>query len=277
MRVLLKGLAFAASTLFWHAAFLIARPFVRNHVALRGRIMRGWGRALLRIFGARIEVSGPLPRGPFLLVSNHLGYFDIPLIASQVDCVFVAKHQVAGWPLLGRICADMGAIFLKRDGALSDLARVNTLISERLASGESVVFFPEGTSSAGAQVEPFHAPLLAVAARLDMPVHYAAISYAAPAAETPAHLSVCWWGGMEFVEHLKVLLKLSGFRAILRFGAEPVREQDRKRLTRQLHEHVSALFTPVVDEATLAVDRAELEAVWTTRAQTTTSRQTSMS
>jgi 1-acyl-sn-glycerol-3-phosphate acyltransferase len=168
-------------------------------------------------------------------------------------------------------------IFLRRDGTPADLARVNTLIGERLAAGESVVFFPEGTSSAGARVEPFHAPLLAAAARLNIPVHYAALGYAASPGETPAHLSICWWGGMEFVEHLKVLLNLSGFCAILRFGAAPLREHNRKRLARLLHEHVSALFTPVVDEATLAADRAKLDAIWTARAQTTTSQRTSMS
>ncbi len=277
MRVLAKGTAFAAATLICYAAYRFLRPFARNRAALRGAVMRRWARAVLRIFGAQVDASGPAPRAPFLLVSNHLGYFDIPLIASQVNCTFVAKHQVASWPVLGRICADMDVIFLQRDGTLADLARVNGLIAQRLAAGGSVAFFPEGTSSAGARVEPFHAPLLAAAARLNIPVHYAALSYTTLPGEVPAHLSVCWWGGMEFVEHLKVLLNLSGFRAILRFGASPVHGQDRKRLTRQLHELVSGLFTPVVDEATLAVDRAKLEALWTTRAQTTTSRRTSMS
>ncbi len=276
MKSALRFLRFILATLAWHSGYMLGRPFARDEARLRHRIFRGWSRSMARIAGMRVQVSGLPPAPPFLLVTNHLSYFDIALIAGQIDCVFVAKSQVAGWPLMGKICADMGTIFLKRED-IGDIPRVSALIEAALARGEGVVLFPEGTSSPGAKVLPFNPPLLAAAARLGAPVHYAALSYAAPQGEAPAHLSVCWWGEMDFISHLRALFRLSGFQTILRFGPEPITDGNRKSLARRLHAGVSALFTPVVGLDTLARDRAQLEQQWTQHGKTSTSQRTSMS
>lgn len=273
-----KGLRFVAATLGWHGLYVLARPLLREprRMRFRQRIFRGWARSIQGITGMRARVSGAPPSGPFVLVTNHLSYLDIPLIASTIDGVFIAKSQVAGWPVMGRVCADMGTIFLNRED-IGDIPRVTALMEAALARGEGVVLFPEGTSSPGGEVLTFHPPLLAAAARLGVPVHYAALHYAAPAGHAPAHLSVCWWGDMEFTEHLAGLFALPGFDATLRFGDAPILDHNRKTLARSLQAAVSALFEPVVDQHTLARDRASLESQWLTRAQTNTPQRTSMS
>jgi 1-acyl-sn-glycerol-3-phosphate acyltransferase len=276
----LRFAGFASAMLGWRALYRAGCVIVRGPRRVRwlAWIMRGWGAQLARVTGMQLHIEGIPPPAGSLIVCNHLGFMDIPALARATGASFVAKHELAGWPMIGRLIADMETVFVDR-ADIADLPRVNALIDTALAAGKSVVLFPEGTSSPGETVLPFHAPLLLGAARANRPVHYAAIGYRTRPGETPAHLSVCWWGDMTFDESLRALFHLSHFEAILRFGAAPVRDTDRKSLARKLHAGVIALFEPVVDADTLARDRAILEEQWTQRAQhpTNTSQRTSMS
>jgi 1-acyl-sn-glycerol-3-phosphate acyltransferase len=78
-------------------------------------------------------------------------------------------------------------------------------------------------------------------------VHYAALGYGTARGEPPAYLSVCWWGDMTLPPHLWHLLGMSGFRASVVFGDEPIRSLDRKRLADSLQAAVAGRFTPVVN------------------------------
>jgi 1-acyl-sn-glycerol-3-phosphate acyltransferase len=185
----------------------------------------------------RITVEGVPPKPPFLLVSNHLSYADIVLLATQVDCVFVAKRDVRSWPILGLIIESMGTIFIDRTSR-RDVMRVNEQIDRALQAGDGVVLFAEGTSSPGARVLPLKPSLLNLVARKNHPVSYASITYSDPA--------VCWYGDMTFADHFFDLLKLPHFEATLVFGDVPVQETDRK-LARHLHQRIEEKFTPVME------------------------------
>jgi 1-acyl-sn-glycerol-3-phosphate acyltransferase len=199
---------------------------------------------------------GALPRAPFFLVANHLSYVDVIVLASQVDCRFIAKQDISTWPLIGLLCRSVGTIFIDRNNR-RDIARVNAQVEQALAEGRGVVLFPEGTSSQGTTVLPFKPGLLELAARAGLAVSYATLSYGVPDRETPAHLSVCWWGDMTFIIHLSGLLRLSEIDATLTFGRETIRGGDRKDLASQLHAAVKQEFIPVVksEEACIAVIR----------------------
>jgi 1-acyl-sn-glycerol-3-phosphate acyltransferase len=166
----------------------------------QSRVLRHWARATCTILGIRIESSGPHPGPPFLLVSNHLGYIDIAVLASQLDCVFVAKREVANWPIIGHLCRQVGTIFIDREHR-SDVMRANAMIEQAIDQSRGVVLFPEGTSSRGSEVLRFRSSLLEIAARRDIPVNYAAIRYEAEDCDPPADQSVCWWGDMKFCSH----------------------------------------------------------------------------
>ncbi len=195
----------------------------------------------------RAIVEGAPPSPPFLLVSNHLSWVDVLLLGSAVPATFVAKSELAGWPFVGSICRSAGVIFVDRESR-RDLVRVSEELERALAAGAGVILFAEGTSTAGEAVAPFRPSLLDHPARAGSPVHWAALSYATPPGAPPAHLAVCWWGGMPFVPHVLGLLRLPGFAASLRFGERPVRESDRKVLASRLHEAVSSRFRPVIAE-----------------------------
>ena len=112
--------------------------------------------------------------------------------------------------------------------------------------GEGVMIFPEGTSSKGESVLPFRPPLLEAAAASDVPVSCAALRYITPEDQPAAHMTVCWWGGMTFSDHLVRLLRLPGFVAEISYSDESIIEADRKRLAERLWAEVDRMFVPTV-------------------------------
>jgi 1-acyl-sn-glycerol-3-phosphate acyltransferase len=210
----------------------------------RTRIFQRWARCVTAILRMRVEVRGEPPEPPFFLVSNHLGYIDIILLASQVPCVFVAKAGISRWPVVGRLCRSVGTVFIERK-AKRDIPRVMERIDALLAGGSGLIVFPEGTSSRGERVERFKPALLESPVRLGIPVSYASLWYATPAGSPPADLAICWWGGATFGPHALGVLKLPGFRAGVTFGREPIRGEERKVLAARLQSAVERLFRPV--------------------------------
>lgn len=221
-----------AALLFWRRCW---------RVPLRRAVLRNWGRCFLAILGVRVERSGTPPPPPFVLVANHTSYLDIPLLASAVGGVFVAKHEIAGWPLIGLVVRGVGTIFVNR-GLRRDIPRVLERIEQTLAQGDGVVFFPEGTSTPGDEVAPFRPSLLEAPARGRLPVSCAALSYRTGPGEPPARTAVCWWGDMTLLDHVWRLTKLRRVEARLAFGEVELVEQDRKVLAAGLHARVSDLF-----------------------------------
>ncbi|HEV7671157.1 MAG TPA: lysophospholipid acyltransferase family protein [Thermoanaerobaculia bacterium] len=217
------------------------RPRARGR--WRGRFLRTWSRAFLRVLGVRVAWRGPAPEPPFLLAANHVAYLDILVLASRLPTTFVAKAEIAGWPVLGPLCSSFGTLFVDRSKK-SDLPRLLGRLEEALSAGCGVVFFPEGTSSPGVDVLPFRSPLLALPAASGHPVHAAALAYRTPPGEPPAHLSVCWWGDMPFGPHLLALLGHSRIEAIVSVAPEPLVDADRKALALALREAVRGQFEP---------------------------------
>jgi 1-acyl-sn-glycerol-3-phosphate acyltransferase len=198
----------------------------------RERLFRATSRRLLALLRAEVRVSGPLPAPPFLLATNHLSYVDVLVLASRMPVRFVAKAEVRRWPLLGPICRGFGTLFIDRSDR-RDIPRVLAEIERSLARGEGVILFPEGTSSSGESILPFRSPLLALPARLGLPVHAAALRYDPP--------SVCWGGKTPLASHLLSLFRLEHIEATVAFAPEPMVDGDRKRLAERLREAVLAL------------------------------------
>lgn len=209
-------------------------------------LRRSWARMICRLLGLRIEVAGEPPRPPFVLVANHLSYLDILALLSELDGVFVAKSEIAGWPILGVLARSTGTIFVER-ARKSQLPQVLEQVVQALGRGNGVVFFPEGTSSRGAAVLPFKASLFEVALRTGLPVHTASLHYEVPRGSQPAWLSVAWWGDMTFTDHFLRLLTLPRIRARISFGSAPVHGDDRKVLASETYRAVTEAFEPLVE------------------------------
>ena len=251
LRATTKLIALLIVTATYYLLFISGLPFVIAFPEARRRWRRwsfgGWARSVVRLLGLRINARNPPPRAPFLLVSNHLSYVDVVVLQSQMDCAFIAKREIAGWPVLGLMCRTMDTIFVDRK-LKRDIPNAMKQIERTLEHGLGVVLFAEGTSTNGQSVSPFKSSLLEFAARNRVPVHYASISYAAPPDEAPAEQSICWWGDMTFPDHVFRLLQLPWFAANLVYGPQPIVAADRRVLAARLWSAVSAQLTPVAQK-----------------------------
>lgn len=211
-------------------------------------VTKAWARAAARIVGMRVRVEGAPPPVASLLVANHLSYVDIVALWVAADGVFVAKSEVASWPLVGALGRVMGTLFIDR-GRKRDVVRVIGAIERELARGERVILFAEGTSTRGDRVLPFKSSLFEAAVRSERPVACASLHYATPPGAAPADLAVCWWGDMTFPDHVYALLQLPCFEAVVRFAPQPLAGRDRKQLARGARESIARQWTPVAAQA----------------------------
>ncbi len=175
-----------------------------------------------------------------MIVSNHLSYLDIIAYSALVPCVFVAKKEVASWPILGLFARMAGTIFVDRTRRMR-LVETNLQIAEALHSGTVVVLFPEGTSSGGENVLPFRSSLLDPATLARCTVAPAAIRYQLDDGSAPDE--VCYWHDMTLLPHLLNLFSKRAVRTDVGFElgeADPL-PSSRKDAGKQLHDQVSSL------------------------------------
>lgn len=244
-RAVIRFVLLVADTFGVYFIWYALRFFIPNKQYWRQFAFETWSRWWVRTCGIQIEVIGTPPKAPFFLVSNHLGYIDIPVLRSVAKGVFVAKHEIRGWRLAGKIVGNMGTIFVNRDNR-RDIPRAGQQVIAALDRGEGVIVFPEGTSTRGTEVLPFNSSFLEFAARTDTPVSYVSVTYRTPEGEPPASESVAWWDDTAFLPHLLRMLELPRFTAVLNFGDAPVINPDRKRLAAELRQKVRDRFIPVI-------------------------------
>ena len=215
---------------------VITIPFFAPAQRLHARAgwLHRWSRFASRVVGIRVTTRGVMPPSG-LLVSNHLSYLDVIVLSSIRPCVFVAKRDVAGWPLFGWLARAAGTIFVDRQHRLSSPVVVD-LVRATLASGSVVVLFPEGTSSDGSTVLPFKSALLESAVQLRCPVASASIQYALDDGSVVDE--VCYWRDMSLVLHLLNLFFKREIRSNCSFSPLRVRAGNRKEIARELREEI---------------------------------------
>lgn len=166
-----------------------------------------------------------------VVAANHLGYLDVLVLAAAAPAVFVAKSEVARWPVFGWFARAAGTRFVDR-GKRSDVARVGAEFAEAIAAGTNVILFLEGTSTNGNDVLPFKASLLEPATRNGWATVPAAIDYRVSEGRSAAD-EVCWWGEMTLMPHLWNLASIPRIEARVSWG-DGRRGTDRKRLAAEL-------------------------------------------
>ena len=185
------------------------------------------------------------PAPPFLLVSNHVSYVDIPALRLAANGVFVAKREINDRFLAGPMVRNMGNIFINRSNR-RDIPRAGAEILKRLSEREGVIIFPEGTSTKGEAILPFNSSFLEFAARADIPVSYAALRYVTPEGGPTPSERVCWWDETGFLKHMWLLFSLPSFKAVVTFGDEQLLDADRKELAARLRQRVEEAFVPML-------------------------------
>ena len=207
---------------------------------LPGRVawLQRASRRHVKWIGVKIRIHGDVPHTG-LIVANHVSYLDIVALSSVVRCAFVAKKEVASWPLFGLYARIGATIFVDRErrGAVAEVAeKMRTLLD----AGVPVVLFPEGTSSDGSAVLPFRSSLFDPVLALGCPVTACALRYSLPGGSVADE--VAYWRDMTLAPHLLNLLGKTGVTLDMHFGPSSHRTGDRKTLARDLHAEVRALL-----------------------------------
>lgn len=191
-------------------------PLVR--LETRNRIISVWSRWLVAFCGVRLVLEGESipPRlratgvddagNGRLVVSNHVSWLDSFAMLAVLPCRFVAKSEIAHWPLLGPLVGRSGMLFIER-GRRHAVASVNHKVREHLLQGETIAIYPEGTTSDGSALLRFHSNLLAPAIETGVPVWPFALRYMEGGSPSSA---VAFVGDMSFATSLIRILSARG-------------------------------------------------------------------
>ncbi len=199
-----------------------------------------WSRGLVRIFGIRIVIYGnPSDFQGCIIVSNHLGYLDIPVNASVFPTRFTPKTDIRKWPLLGWFIALSRPVWINRRSRQAS-AEAFRKIRDSVNEGINITVYPEGTSTDGKNgLVPFKSTVFQAASEEDVPIQPVLIKYI----EEEGEPTPCWYGDMTLLPHLwRILGRKSIVAEIHILEAQSSRGRDRKTLAGDLHSVMDAEY-----------------------------------
>lgn len=215
-------------------------------------IPRIWHKGVCWMIGLEVEVCGtPVHDAQLIYISNHLSYLDIPVIGTILKASFIAKDDVAGWPVIGTLARLQQTAFISRSS--NKAKKVANALDDMLKQGKSLILFPEGTSTLGISVLPFKSSLFSLAlpktgtpiAIQPFIIDLISVNNAPP---TKASRDIyTWYDDMEFAPHIWIFFKNKGAKVRLTFldVVTPPAGQDRKTLCLQVEEQIrSGLSVP---------------------------------
>jgi 1-acyl-sn-glycerol-3-phosphate acyltransferase len=210
-------------------------PFITP--AQRMRQVGAWSSRTLAALGIALEVRGAARAGPVLFTANHISWLDILAINAVHPARFVSKADVRHWPVLGWMVACGGTLFIERERK-RDALRVVHQVAEALKAGETLAVFPEGTTSDGRGLLPFHANLLQAAISTETPVQAIALRYAD--ATAPVSLAATYIGDTTLAQSLRAVLFADRLRVRVELlPAQGTRHLDRRALAERLHNDIA--------------------------------------
>ncbi len=170
-------------------------------------------RTVCAMLGIKIETYGSaVCEGPVLLVTNHTSWLDIPILSAIAPLSFVAKREVRDWPFFGALAKLQRTVFIERAKRTDTKSQRDQILS-RLAQGDALVLFPEGTSGDGNRVLPFNSALFSVAEQeIDtphgprpvtvQPISVAYVRFQGLPMGRRLRPKFAWYGGMSLLPHL---------------------------------------------------------------------------
>lgn len=229
---------------------------VRFDWPLRRRLPVFYHRMVCRIIGFRVNVVGErIDQHPLMIVSNHVSWADISVITSVAPVVFIAKSEVARWPVFGLLAKLQRSVFVDRNRR-HKTGDVNAEIAQRLAEGDPVVLFGEGTSNDGNRVLPFRSALIGAARDALAEAEHTGRVWIQPLSLAYTGLLglplgrkhrplIAWYGDMEMLPHLTTMLRTGAIDVTLTWGTPVPYDEtsNRKEIARDLEQSVRRMTT----------------------------------
>ena len=232
-----------------HIAALIGRgnwrirhQFDQMNPEQRALAVGQWSRDMLKALGVALHSHGDVPtHGPVLMVCNHVTWLDILVLHASAHARFVSKSEVHHWPLIGPMAAAAGTLFIER-ASRRDAMRVVHQMVAALQAGDVLAVFPEGTTSDGLQLLPFHANLIQAAISANAPVLPAALRYV-DAHSGQTSQAVSFVGDESLLASLWGTVCADGLQVRLAWG-EPDWDagRDRRAWAKDLQQQVQTLW-----------------------------------
>jgi 1-acyl-sn-glycerol-3-phosphate acyltransferase len=216
---------------------------------VRRGVPRFYHGLLSRSFGIRTHLHGTPETGSVLYVANHLSWLDIPVIGSRLEGSFVAKAEVEDMAGVGFLADLQDTLYVSRERRVDAAVQANAM-AERLATGDNLILFPEGTSNDGVRLKPFKSTLFAAVEGLpNVRIQPITLAYTeANGLPLTRHRLVefAWLGDMDLAPHAFEMMRVGRVRAdILCHPAIPA-TADRKALARHCAEVIEEGYRRLV-------------------------------
>jgi 1-acyl-sn-glycerol-3-phosphate acyltransferase len=242
-------LAFRKVRLVVHLVYgmwLLWTRFPRASAQQRLELNRAWSLRMLQLCGMRLVVHNDdarLDEGA-LVVANHISWIDIYVINAWRPTPFVSKAEIRKWPVVGWLAEQLGTVFIQREKR-SDAKRIMHELANRLNAGELMCVFPEGTTTDGVQLLPFHANMFQAAVSASRPVQPVCMMYEdaqGRQSTVPAYI-----GEMSLGQSLDALLRGGPLTAHVYVGAALAPGADRRLLAAEAEASVAAALNALQD------------------------------
>ncbi|MEM5364780.1 lysophospholipid acyltransferase family protein [Paraburkholderia azotifigens] len=242
-------LAFRKVRLVVHLVYgmwLLWTRFPRASAQQRLELNRAWSLRMLQLCGMRLVVHNDgarLDEG-VLVVANHISWIDIYVINAWRPTPFLSKAEIRKWPVVGWCAQQLGTVFIQREKR-SDAKRIMHDLAARLNAGERMCVFPEGTTSDGVQLLPFHANMFQAAVSASRPIQPVCMMYEdahGRQSTAPAYI-----GEMSLGESLDALLSDGPLTAHVYVGAPLAPGADRRLLAAEAQASVGAALAALQD------------------------------
>jgi 1-acyl-sn-glycerol-3-phosphate acyltransferase len=233
---LLRGLGHMLKGVWW-----VHMHFPKLSPAQTEARVQVWSQQLLALWGIHLKVLGqPAVSGPMLLVANHISWLDIVVMHAARHCRFVSKSDVQAWPLIGTLASGCDTLFIERTKRRDAMRMVGDM-TQALQNGDVLAIFPEGTTSDGLSLLPFHANLIQAAIAADAPVQPMAMKFIdRPSGQIS--LAPCYIGDDTLLSSVWRTLTSEGIEAVVHFGpTQTAQGRDRRAWAHDLREEVMRL------------------------------------
>lgn len=239
LRAARRAVALGSLLIFCFARSLVLRLFRPDTLERRAQWLHESAVLVLKRMRVEVRITGT-PPADGLLVSNHISYLDILTFGAALPCYLVSKIQIGSWPFFGTLARSGGTIFVDRASRAS-AESVTVQIAERLKGPVPVLFFPEGTSTDGSGLLPFHSRFYTPAVEMAIPVTAAAVRYIFHDG-TPER-ELCWFGDDTFLPHVLKVLAAPDFSVEVHFG-EPQIYTSRRAAADATYAEILAMRQP---------------------------------
>ena len=203
--------------------------------------VQAWALQFLALWGIHLKVLGqPVVNGPALIVANHISWLDILVMHAARHCRFVSKSDIREWPLVGMLATGAGTLYIERTSRKDALRMVKDM-AEAMKNGDVVAVFPEGTTSDGRELLPFHANLIQAAIAAEAPVQPVSLKFVDATTGQPS-FAPCYIGDDTLVGSMWRTLSAPAIVAVVHFGEpQAANGRDRRAWAHDLREDIIGL------------------------------------